>query len=146
MLNVPFWNAHLLAREAATADRLTGGRLELGLGAGHMKWEFDEAGLPWEAFGARAHRLEETIGELGRLFAADGYEQRAAIDEHHGLDPLKPVQHTGFGGSGPPLLVGGPEEQIADQIRASRERFGFTNFTVHAPFMDVLGPVLERLR
>ena len=47
VLNVPFWNAHLLAREVATADVLTDGRFELGLGAGHMKWEFDAAGITW---------------------------------------------------------------------------------------------------
>ena len=45
VLNAPFWNPSLLAREIATTDVLTGGRLEVGLGAGHMKWEFDEAGL-----------------------------------------------------------------------------------------------------
>jgi hypothetical protein len=38
VLNAPFWNPTLLAREVSTTDVLTGGRLELGLGAGHMKW------------------------------------------------------------------------------------------------------------
>src|SRR6202012_1898189 len=42
-LNGRFLNPALLAREVATADLLTEGRLELGLGAGHMKWEFDAA-------------------------------------------------------------------------------------------------------
>mgnify|MGYP001189045982 CR=1 FL=1 len=49
----PFWNPSLLAREIATTDVLTDGRLEVGLGAGDMKWEFDEAGIAWEPFGAR---------------------------------------------------------------------------------------------
>ena len=40
VLNAPFWNPTLLARDVATTDVLTGGRLELGLGGGHMKWEF----------------------------------------------------------------------------------------------------------
>ncbi|MDH6278867.1 alkanesulfonate monooxygenase SsuD/methylene tetrahydromethanopterin reductase-like flavin-dependent oxidoreductase (luciferase family) [Prescottella agglutinans] len=40
VLNVGFWNPALLAREIATTDVLTDGRLEIGLGAGHMKWEF----------------------------------------------------------------------------------------------------------
>jgi alkanesulfonate monooxygenase SsuD/methylene tetrahydromethanopterin reductase-like flavin-dependent oxidoreductase (luciferase family) len=49
VLNAPFWNPALLAREVATTDILTGGRLELGLGAGHTKWEFDAAGIEWQS-------------------------------------------------------------------------------------------------
>jgi probable F420-dependent oxidoreductase len=62
VLNIGFWNPHLLARETATADVLTEGRFELGLGAGHMKWEFDTAGIDWEPFARRAGRLADTIG------------------------------------------------------------------------------------
>ena len=51
VLNVPFWNPALLAREIATADILTDGRLEVGLGSGHMKWEFDAASIRWEGSG-----------------------------------------------------------------------------------------------
>ncbi len=82
VLNVPFWNPALLAREIVTADVLTGGRLEVGLGSGHMKWEFDEAGITFEPFGARADRLEATIAEIGVILAAGGYQQRRALEEH----------------------------------------------------------------
>jgi probable F420-dependent oxidoreductase len=112
VLNVPFWNPALLAREIVTADVLTGGRLEVGLGSGHMKWEFDEAGIAFESFGKRADMLEAAITEIGRIFAAGGYEQRRAIEEHYGFRPLLPVQKSGFGGSGPPLLVGGTGDRI----------------------------------
>lgn len=76
VLNVGFWNPSLLAREAATTDQLTGGRLELGLGAGHMKSEFDAAGIAWQPYSERVHRLAATVDELDRLFADDqeGYE------------------------------------------------------------------------
>src|SRR5215469_4759553 len=70
VLNVPFWNPALLAREIATADILTDGRLEVGLGCGHMKWEFDEAGIGWVPAGARADLLSDAIAEVGRIFAA----------------------------------------------------------------------------
>ena len=112
VLNAPFWNPALLAREIVTADILTDGRLEVGLGAGHMKWEFDEAGIAWEGFGARADRMTATIAEVSRIFAAGGYAQRRAQEEHFGLKPLLPVQLRGFGGYGPPLLVAGTGERV----------------------------------
>lgn len=105
VLNAPFWNPALLAREAASVDILSDGRLELGLGAGHMKREFDAAGIPWEPFDARARRLEETITELRRFFAAD----LAALPG--GRSPV-PVQRAGFDGSGPPLIVGGTGDRV----------------------------------
>jgi probable F420-dependent oxidoreductase len=112
VLNMPFWNPALLAREIITADVLTEGRLEVGLGSGHMKWEFDEAGIAFDSFGKRADMLEASITEIGRIFAAGGYEQRRAIEEHYGFRPLLPVQKSGFGGHGPPLLVGGTGDRI----------------------------------
>jgi probable F420-dependent oxidoreductase len=112
VLNVPFWNPALLAREIATADVLTDGRLEVGLGSGHMKWEFDAAGIPWEGFGARAERLEQTIEEIGRIFTQGGYEQRRAAEERSGTKPLLPAQQGGFGGFGPPLIVAGTGERV----------------------------------
>jgi alkanesulfonate monooxygenase SsuD/methylene tetrahydromethanopterin reductase-like flavin-dependent oxidoreductase (luciferase family) len=112
VLNVPFWNPALLAREIATADVLTDGRLEVGLGSGHMKWEFDAAGIPWEEFGARADRLEQAIEEIGRIFTQGEYEQRRAADEHSGAKALLPTQQVGFGGFGPPLIVAGTGERV----------------------------------
>jgi probable F420-dependent oxidoreductase len=112
VVNVPFWNPALLAREIATADILTGGRLEVGLGSGHMKWEFDEAGIRWEPHGARADKLAATIGELNRLFAGDGYQQQAELRQRLGFPPLLPVQRHGFGGHGPPLLIGGSGDRV----------------------------------
>jgi probable F420-dependent oxidoreductase len=112
VLNAPFWNPALLAREVATTDVLTGGRLELGLGAGYMKWEFDEAGIAWEPLGARVERLRATIEQLRREFARDGYQQQAALRDAFGIPVLRPVQRHGFGGGGPPLIVGGTGDRI----------------------------------
>ncbi len=47
------WNPALLAREVATVDDLTGGRLELGLRTGYVQSEHDRAGLPFGAAGER---------------------------------------------------------------------------------------------
>jgi probable F420-dependent oxidoreductase len=106
VLNVPFWNPALLARDVATTDILTDGRLELGLGSGHMKWEFDAAGIGWQGAAARADKLREMISELQRYFSTEFPRLRA------GRSGPKPVQRAGFGGFGPPLLVGGTSDAV----------------------------------
>jgi len=106
VLNAPFWNPALLSREVATTDILTDGRLELGLGSGHMKWEFDEARIAWQPPAGRAAQLADTISELERYFSTDFEQLRA------GRSGPKPVQRSGFGGFGPPLLVGGTGDAV----------------------------------
>src|SRR3954447_8040460 len=59
----------LLAKEAATLDLLSGGRLELGIGAGWLRTEYERAGLPYDSNGVRVSRLEEGIAVLKGLFA-----------------------------------------------------------------------------
>lgn len=113
VLNAPFWNPALLAREVATTDILTDGRLELGLGSGHMKWEFDAAGLPWAGPAGRAATLDQLIADLERFFSTEFEALRA------GRSGPKPVQRSGFGGHGPPLLVGGTGDQVL-RIAAQR--------------------------
>jgi probable F420-dependent oxidoreductase len=107
VLNIGFWNPHLLAREVATADLLTGGRLELGLGAGHMKWEFDAAGLPWRPLAERVGLLESALDEMEQVFGPDGYPQDRAYRDAYEVPPLAPVQRRGLNGTGPPLILGG---------------------------------------
>jgi probable F420-dependent oxidoreductase len=74
VLNVYFWNAALLAREVATLDALSAGRLELGLGAGHMKREHDDAGLPFPPLAERVAELERVVLDVRRRLADPQYE------------------------------------------------------------------------
>jgi len=76
VLNVGFWNPALLAREVATLDVVSGGRAELGLGAGHMKSEHDDAGLPWLPFRQRIEALESVVTEVRRRLAAQDHDPR----------------------------------------------------------------------
>ena len=112
VLNVPFWNAHLLAREVATVDVLTGGRLDLGLGAGHMKWEFDAAGITWTPHRERVAAVESALDELERLFAGDGYPERRGRAAPGELAVSRPAQRRGLNGTGPPVIIGGTGDRI----------------------------------
>lgn len=112
VLNVPFWNPHLLAREVATVDVLTDGRLELGLGAGHMKWEFDAAGIGWSPLRERVGAVAAAVDELERVFGQGGYPENRPLEAMTGQPPLAPVQRAGFSRTGPPLIIGGTGDRI----------------------------------
>ena len=66
ILIVPQRNPLVLAKELATLDRLSGGRVELGLGVGWMREEFDALGVPWDHRGARN---DEYIAAMRALWA-----------------------------------------------------------------------------
>jgi probable F420-dependent oxidoreductase len=61
----------MLAKEAATLDVLSGGRFELGLGAGWAKAEYQQAGMSFDAPGLRVSRLEEALRVIKGLFASE---------------------------------------------------------------------------
>ncbi len=66
ILILPQRNPVVLAKELATLDHLTGGRVELGIGVGWLKEEFDALGVPWARRGART---DESIAALRALWA-----------------------------------------------------------------------------
>jgi probable F420-dependent oxidoreductase len=82
VLDAYFWNPALLAREAATLDRLSDGRLELGVGAGHMRHEHVDAGLPFPGVAQRWAHTAEVLAEVRR---------RLADDEHVPAPVQRPV-------------------------------------------------------
>jgi probable F420-dependent oxidoreductase len=67
VLNNDMRNPVQLAWEAATLDRLSGGRFELGLGAGHTPAEYDATGIERSAPGVRKRRLAESVEVIRRL-------------------------------------------------------------------------------
>ncbi|GLZ51655.1 TIGR03621 family F420-dependent LLM class oxidoreductase [Actinomycetospora sp. NBRC 106378] len=67
VLNAAFHDPVLLAREMATLDTLSGGRVELGLGAGYVRSEFDALGIPYGTAGERLDGLERCLDRLAPL-------------------------------------------------------------------------------
>src|SRR4051794_23907837 len=94
VLNAGFWNPALLAREVATTDALTGGRLELGLGAGYVQAEHDSAGLPYGSPGERVDHLRRTVDEVERLLGSPDHQPQ-------------PVQKPRV-----PLMIGGNGDRV----------------------------------
>jgi probable F420-dependent oxidoreductase len=93
----------VLAKELATIDLLSGGRLEVGLGAGWMTSDYVQAGIPLEPAGVRIARLAEALDVIEGLWGPEPCTVAGAHYRITGLDGLpKPVQSPR-----PPLLLGG---------------------------------------
>jgi probable F420-dependent oxidoreductase len=103
-----FRHPAVLHRSMAMLDVLSGGRVEIGLGAGWLEDDFTSAGMHFDPAGVRVDRLAESLVVLKRLFADEpaGFHGRHyTIRDLDGLP--KPVQHPH-----PPLLVGGGGPRI----------------------------------
>jgi probable F420-dependent oxidoreductase len=98
----------ILAKEAATIDLLSGGRLELGLGAGWLRAEYEQAGLAFDTPGVRISRLEEAIRVIKGLFADEPLTfagQYYTIAELRGVP--QPAQRPH-----PPILIGAGQKRM----------------------------------
>jgi probable F420-dependent oxidoreductase len=96
------------AKEAATLDLLSDGRLELGIGAGWMASDYEQSGIPMHDAAVRVDRLEESIAILKGLFAEGSFSFEG---DHYTITELdgrpKPVQRPH-----PPLLVAGGRPRV----------------------------------
>jgi len=98
----------ILAKEAATLDLLSDGRLELGLGAGWMRTDYEQSGMPYDPPKVRVDRFEEALTVIKGLMA-DGpftFEGRHyTITGHDGLPKPKQRPH-------PPIVIGGGGRRV----------------------------------
>ena len=63
----------ILAKEAATIDLLSDGRLELGIGAGWMRTDYDQLGLPYDSPTVRVDRFEEALHVIKQCFTGEKF-------------------------------------------------------------------------
>ncbi|MBB4688214.1 TIGR03621 family F420-dependent LLM class oxidoreductase [Amycolatopsis jiangsuensis] len=78
VINASFYRPALLARDLASVDSATGGRLEIGLGTGYVEEEFHAAGLPFPSAGARVDLVVEHAVEIRRLLSSSDYNPAPA--------------------------------------------------------------------
>ncbi|MFP8870940.1 MAG: LLM class flavin-dependent oxidoreductase, partial [Myxococcota bacterium] len=115
ILIVPQRNPVVLAKELATLDSLTGGRVELGLGVGWLQEEFQALGVPWEKRGARN---DEYVAAMKALWAGPHAEFHGEfVDFEPATCSPRPVNGT------IPILVGG--DTPAAVRRAARIADGY---------------------
>ncbi len=92
----------LLAKDMATLDVLSDGRMELGLGAGWLRTDYEQAGMSYDEPGVRIDRMLESLEIIRGLFGEGPVDFQGTHYRIRGLDGRpKPVQ------SPPPILIGG---------------------------------------
>jgi probable F420-dependent oxidoreductase len=98
-----FRHPAMLAKEVTTLDQLSGGRVELGIGAGFLREEYRQTGLPYDPNPVRVDRLEEALCVFDTLLRGEPLTYQG---EHYQFDGFvnfpPPVQRPR-----PPLLIGG---------------------------------------
>ena len=162
VINNDLRNPVVLAKELATVDDLTGGRLEIGLGAGHGAPEYRAAGIRFDHPGVRVARLAESVEVIDRLLRGETVTFNGVYYQvhEHAVWP-RPVQSPR-----PPILIGGgglrvhelaarradiigfagTGKTLADDMRAYRERWGLSYFSVFAHSMGEMAKVIPLLR
>ncbi|HZN18710.1 MAG TPA: TIGR03621 family F420-dependent LLM class oxidoreductase [Micromonosporaceae bacterium] len=108
VLNVDLRHPAVLAQDLASIDMLASGRLEIGIGAGWSRPEYDAVGLPFHPVGTRVARLREAVAVLKGCFADGPFSfagEYYTITGHEGLP--KPVQRPH-----PPFLIGGGGQRL----------------------------------
>ena len=121
LLNNDFGHPAVLAKEAATLDFLSGGRLELGIGAGWLPLDYQRSGIPYDAGRIRVERLRESLQVLKLLFG----DEPATIAGRHwtvtGLTGVPaPMQRPH-----PPLMVGGTGPRLLRMAAEEADIVGF---------------------
>ncbi|GAY14493.1 LLM class F420-dependent oxidoreductase [Mycobacterium sp. shizuoka-1] len=209
VINAAFYKPAILARDAIAVDVLSEGRLDLGLGTGYVREEFEAAEMPYPSAGERVDHLrhttrylKETAPSIPILIAGNGDRvlriaaqyadiiglTGGGVPEYPGHDPLAeridfvrdaagerfadlelniaitgvPTDASGIPdlaltrGYAPdateeqllalPTVLSGTPRDIADTLRARRDAYGITYFTVQDYHAEYFAKVIAELR
>ena len=108
VLDNDFRHPLVLAKELATLDLLSGGRVEIGLGAGWMTTDYEQSGIPFERPAVRIERMTEALRIIKGLLSEGTFSyagKHYAIAEQDAMP--KPVQKPH-----PPILIGGGGRRV----------------------------------
>jgi probable F420-dependent oxidoreductase len=128
----------VLAKEVATLDVLSGGRVELGLGAGWDRGEYEALGIAFDRPSVRIARLEESVRAIRALLAGEAVTSEGTHYQLRGLTVRpRPVQPGGV-----PIVLGGGGRKmlslagrLADIVSVATENNGRNDPSVLGPWV-----------
>ena len=100
----------LLAKDIATIDALSGGRVELGIGAGWQKGDYDALGLPFDPPGRRVERLAEAMVVIRQYLTGQTVD---FAGEHYRVDGMEALPRC-VQTPNPPILIGAGGPRMLD--------------------------------
>jgi len=140
----------ILAKEIATIDVLSGGRAELGIGAGWMEVDYTALGLPYDRPGVRIDRLDEALQVIKGCYGPDAFSfsgEHYTVTDYQGIP--KPVQAKVpilIGGGGPRVLrLAGAEADIVG-INPNLRAGAITNDAVNDSLAEMTDQKVEWIK
>jgi probable F420-dependent oxidoreductase len=131
VLDCDYRHPAVVHRELATIDVISEGRLEVGLGAGWKRTDYERSGIPMDRPGVRVDRLIEHTTVLKGLFAGGPFTFHG---EHYRITELEgtPAPHTP---GGPPILIGGGAPRVLGFAGREADIVG-VNASIHSGEID----------
>ena len=125
--DVDYRHAVTLAKEIATLDVVSGGRVEFGIGAGWMTDDYEAAGIEFDRPGVRRDRMIEAIEVVQGLWSGEPFNFQGSHYEISGLTGTPSPHQPG----GPPIIVGGGGKRVLTEA-ALRANIVGLNASLHA--------------
>jgi probable F420-dependent oxidoreductase len=129
VLDNDFRHPATLAKEAATVDVLTSGRLELGLGAGWLQSDYAKTGLAFDPPAERLERLSEAVQICKQFFTSD--EAVTFCGKHYRVEQLdaspRPTQKP------PPIMLAGRQRRMLSLAAREADIVGISLLDRHVP-------------
>lgn len=131
VLDCDFRHPAVVARELASVDVLSEGRLEVGLGAGWKRLDYERSGIPMDSPRVRVDRMIEHTKVLRGLFGKDPF---SFVGEHYTIADLDgtPKPHRP---GGPPFVIGGGGPRVLRFAGAAADIVG-VNASIHSGEID----------
>jgi len=120
----------VLAHDAGTLDVLSGGRLELGIGAGWMHTDYEQTGMTYDSPGTRIKRMEEAVDVITSWFTGEEFSHSGEWYTITGL-----TGHPSTQKPHPPILMGGGAPRMLRTAARCADIIGL-NASLHAGVID----------